>query len=87
LTDDVDKVDESFDDEEEVVLDELEEDEEEVDSNSSSIESCIALPYTNSTSISKRSPTPCNGQQSLGSTKTASKKPSKNKIKRTRRRT
>jgi hypothetical protein len=52
-----------------------------VDSNSSSLRDCIARPDTNSTSISKRPLSPCSRQQSLGSTKTVSKKPSKKKKK------
>jgi hypothetical protein len=82
LTDDVDEQDELFVDEgEDHLTYELEDDEEEVDSNSSSLGNCIIQPNTNSTSISKRSISPCNGQPFLGSTKTAAKRPTKKKEK------
>jgi len=63
------------------LTDELQDFEEEVDSNSSSLGDNTALQYTNSTSISKWSLSPCNGQPSLGSTKTAAKEVTKKKKK------
>jgi hypothetical protein len=82
LTDDVNKQDELFANKgKDHLTYELEDEEEEVDSNSSSLGHCIALPYTSSTSISKRSLSPCNGQPSLGSTKTAANKVTKQKKK------
>ena len=63
------------------MTDELQDFEEEVDSNSSSLGDNTALQYTNSTSISKWSLSPCNGQPSLGSTKTAAKEVTKKKKK------